>query len=822
MNGFLLLLKRNVTSFFRQITDGKRQVVIAVVAFLLLAGVVATPVFLIPAAKEYAAAQKVKSDAEALQAHLQKASEKLQKLTALRETSPFTAIPQSYQNEERQTAFRIIPIASAQSSYKSSQLSQYLQHANATAVLSNDLLVEIQAIKDATVSLQEQVGTPNRYVDENFYIEIASSIKESENAISATSDIATFYAEYSEAAALFATGIARVEITLQEKQDVQDAITVAQTQLTDANEILAAINKNEGFPQEFQAISNETQKAYTELSKALTKLTTLSKNDPATQVAYLQTEIVEQLVLDYEEWRQIEAKVLSEQTTIDQFQAKAQELSQKIDKANQAQPSGLQVVIKVFTKEEDVVVLPKDQPTPTPTGFLTFRGMHIDSTNNPIVLPGQKVTVTNLKTGEATLTLSVPKFFFANLTPGAMYRVVADQISGYQISNMVCYNCTSPTSYAYNNGNTFDILIPENTFYGVYFKYAKTDASSTPTPLVIDDLGITVVNLKTKFTITAGQSQPAFTIRSTGATGISMYGYPTSYGPGINWSVSSAGLMVGGSVPISMQVTGNVPAGTYKGSAIIISLPSNKRYTIPNIEVTVEKATSVSTPVPTSGSGSGTNPTPTVTTAPTQASLGLQVSASSVDLTIEDGKSAKAFDITSTGATGFSLYGYPTEYGAGINWSVSSGGITPGSSVPVSVQVNSGINPGTYSGTAIIKNQSGVQISIPVKITVVRTQASRYVKILAPNGGETLKAGDTFTVQWEGNDIDKCNIGYTFGPGSRNDINSNVPTTGNGSYAWTVNIGNTTNTQVKIDLLCYKTGIGQVSDQSDTFFTVNP
>lgn len=94
----------------------------------------------------------------------------------------------------------------------------------------------------------------------------------------------------------------------------------------------------------------------------------------------------------------------------------------------------------------------------------------------------------------------------------------------------------------------------------------------------------------------------------------------------------------------------------------------------------------------------------------------------------------------------------------------------------------------------------------------------RFVKVTYPNGGETLKVGESVKITWDSSDVDKCSVGYSFGVGSLNNIVSLIPNTG--SYDWTVNIGNSSGTQVKVDLLCYKTGVGQASDQSDNFFAV--
>ena len=109
----------------------------------------------------------------------------------------------------------------------------------------------------------------------------------------------------------------------------------------------------------------------------------------------------------------------------------------------------------------------------------------------------------------------------------------------------------------------------------------------TATPIQVNELGITISNVKNKLTIQPGQTQSIFAITSIGSTGISMYGYPTTYGPGINWNLSSVGLTTGRTIEIKVQVNSNVLPGIYSGSATIISAPSQKRYIIPNIEVTV-------------------------------------------------------------------------------------------------------------------------------------------------------------------------------------------------------------------------------------------
>lgn len=118
-------------------------------------------------------------------------------------------------------------------------------------------------------------------------------------------------------------------------------------------------------------------------------------------------------------------------------------------------------------------------------------------------------------------------------------------------------------------------------------------------------------------------------------------------------------------------------------------------------------------------------PTPLPTQVPTPTPniippIGLKVDNTSVNLTIARGSQALAYNITSTGADGFTNYGYPTSYGPGINTNPASGGLTVGMSVPVYIQVIPTVPSGTYSGTQIVKNLSNTGgLIIPVTITVI-------------------------------------------------------------------------------------------------------
>lgn len=102
------------------------------------------------------------------------------------------------------------------------------------------------------------------------------------------------------------------------------------------------------------------------------------------------------------------------------------------------------------------------------------------------------------------------------------------------------------------------------------------------------------------------------------------------------------------------------------------------------------------------------------------------------------------------------------------------------------------------------------------------TLPSRYVKITYPNGGEKLQVRDKVAVKWEYADIDFCYLGWSLGQGSLNNINGEIDPKP-GVYEWVIDVGNLPpgdERRIKLDMLCYKRGIGQVHDQSDNFFTV--
>ena len=93
------------------------------------------------------------------------------------------------------------------------------------------------------------------------------------------------------------------------------------------------------------------------------------------------------------------------------------------------------------------------------------------------------------------------------------------------------------------------------------------------------------------------------------------------------------------------------------------------------------------------------------------------------------------------------------------------------------------------------------------------------LQVLQPNGGEILSVGSVYRITWNSTpDIDTVTIGYKSCDSCLSWIVNNIPNTG--YYDWTVSVGNTINTQFKIYIIGYDTGVGSISDVSDNNFTV--
>lgn len=97
----------------------------------------------------------------------------------------------------------------------------------------------------------------------------------------------------------------------------------------------------------------------------------------------------------------------------------------------------------------------------------------------------------------------------------------------------------------------------------------------------------------------------------------------------------------------------------------------------------------------------------------------------------------------------------------------------------------------------------------------------RYIRILQPNGGETLYTQQSYLIKWEQKLIDKVSIGYKTCPSCLDWIVYNKPTSGErDSYLWLVPSRLAGFKNVKIYIIGYQTGVGSVSDESDGGFNI--
>jgi Viral BACON domain len=185
-----------------------------------------------------------------------------------------------------------------------------------------------------------------------------------------------------------------------------------------------------------------------------------------------------------------------------------------------------------------------------------------------------------------------------------------------------------------------------------------------------------------------------------------------------------------------------------------------------------------------------------------------------------------------------------TAPNGGENWSVNSSHlikwITPNNVDNVKIQVstnnrstwstviNSTPNDGQYSWS--IPNTQSSQCFIKISDTtnsslfdesdaafsITPPVASASIRVVSPNGGESLEAGTTYNITWTSSgSVGKVNIGYSIDNGSSwSTIAFSV--SNSGSYNWT--IPNATSSQCLVQVS--STGNSSLNDVSNNVFTI--
>src|SRR5258708_31753267 len=141
-----------------------------------------------------------------------------------------------------------------------------------------------------------------------------------------------------------------------------------------------------------------------------------------------------------------------------------------------------------------------------------------------------------------------------------------------------------------------------------------------------------------------------------------------------------------------MSVSSSVPTGTYTGVGVIKLSPNNTQKSI-NFTVNVTK--------------------------PAASDMKFNFSTKTINVTISAGTtSGSVLSFSSTGSSSFNFPGYPTSFGPGINWIISSGGIGTGYSLDQKIQVVNAPS-GTYHGNpTFVDGTTGASTTFDVTVTV--------------------------------------------------------------------------------------------------------
>ena len=114
----------------------------------------------------------------------------------------------------------------------------------------------------------------------------------------------------------------------------------------------------------------------------------------------------------------------------------------------------------------------------------------------------------------------------------------------------------------------------------------------------------------------------------------------------------------------------------------------------------------------------GTSPQPSASPSPPPVDFGLTFYPNSLNVAVVQGLMKPVMKFTSVTATQFLFYGYPTSRGPGINWHYASGGISKGTTMTQSIQVNSNVTQGRYEGIGVLSDGKQ-KVSFPVSVLVI-------------------------------------------------------------------------------------------------------
>jgi hypothetical protein len=175
----------------------------------------------------------------------------------------------------------------------------------------------------------------------------------------------------------------------------------------------------------------------------------------------------------------------------------------------------------------------------------------------------------------------------------------------------------------------------------------------------------------------------------------------------------------------------------------------------------------------------------------------------------------------------------PTLYFDGSTWGLAANDVdafqyaspwtlptsTPGTTPTNTPTRTSTSTPGPTNTPTRTPTSTPTATSTSTATNTSTPPTSMFVQIVQPNGGEVLNVGSVYRITWNSTpDIDKVSIGYKACDSCLDWIATNISNIG--YYDWNVFVGNTVNTQFKIYIIGYDTGVGSVTDVSDNYFTV--
>lgn len=152
---------------------------------------------------------------------------------------------------------------------------------------------------------------------------------------------------------------------------------------------------------------------------------------------------------------------------------------------------------------------------------------------------------------------------------------------------------------------------------------------------------------------------------------------------------------------------------------------------------------------------------------------------------------------------------------------------TPGPSVSSTVEPTPTSTPQITPkpSTTSVTNPTPKPTSIPAPTqpssNTSDSNVPAFIKVSAPNGGESFKVGDSMHITWSSNNLYKsgsCVITLAYDNGSKSSawVPVNTP---NGYFDWKLT-SESGGHQVKVDIDCYDSNSNNAHDQSDNNFTV--